>query len=108
MVQPASRPRPWGLPPTLVEELPAKVRRLLLEMTLEEKIGQLNQYWGAAMTAPGVQARADGRTPKGWIGSILNVNSAERTADRIAVEHGWVSHCCSPNVIHGYKTIFPI
>ena len=83
-------------------------------MTLEEKIGQLNQYSGRKqLTGPLVSKPEQmDELQKGWIGSILNVNSAERTREmqRIAVEETrlGIPLLFALDVIHGYKTIFPI
>lgn len=83
------------------------------QMTIEEKIGQLNQYSGD-WTATGPITK-DGDTPdqirKGQVGSMLNVMGVQHT--REYQEMAMQSRLKIPllfgqDVIHGYKTTFPI
>ena len=90
-----------------------KVTELLNKMTLEEKIGQLNQYTNDANpTGPLVVNPNKEREIKGGLlGSMLNVNGADRT--RKYQELAMQSRLKIPllfalDVIHGYKTTFPI
>ena len=90
-----------------------RVEALMKQMTIEEKIGQLNQYSGdGAATGPTIK---DGDTPdqirKGQVGSMLNVMGVRRT--REYQEMAMQSRLKIPllfgqDVIHGYKTTFPI
>jgi beta-glucosidase len=95
----------------------AKVDALLARMTLEEKVGQLNQYssWHD-LTGPTVEM---GRTEahnesirQGLVGSMLNVVGAEATRKRqeLAVEGSrlGIPLIFGLDVIHGFKTEFPI
>jgi beta-glucosidase len=90
-----------------------KVIELLNKMTLEEKIGQLNQYTddgnptGPLVVNPNKEKEIKG----GLLGSMLNVNGADRT--RKYQELAMQSRLKIPllfalDVIHGYKTTFPI
>ena len=90
-----------------------KVIELLNKMTLEEKIGQLNQYTddgnptGPLVVNPNKEREIKG----GLLGSMLNVNGADRT--RKYQELAMQSRLKIPllfalDVIHGYKTTFPI
>lgn len=85
-------------------EVDKKVDDLMSRMTLREKIGQMNQLSGGAWLVD--QAR------KGEVGSILNcVDPAEINAvQRAAVEESrlGIPILVSRDVIHGFRTIFPI
>lgn len=90
-----------------------KVEELLKKMTLEEKIGQLNQYTNDANpTGPlVVNPNKQNEIKSGLLGSMLNVNGSERT--RKYQELAMQSRLKIPllfglDVIHGYKTTFPI
>jgi beta-glucosidase len=94
-----------------------KIDALLAQMTLEEKIGQLNQYSSPFdMTGPapsqGAQKRAYDQIRSGLVGSMLNITGAEATrkAQQLAVENSRlkIPLIFGYDVIHGYKTIFPI
>lgn len=87
-------------------EIENKVETLLHKMTLEEKLGQMNQIspWDFEDLAK--------RVRKGEVGSILNVVNPEEVnkIQKIAVEESrlGIPLIVSRDVIHGYKTIFPI
>ncbi len=94
-----------------------KIDSLLSIMTVEEKVGQMNQYngfWDVTGPAP-----ADGNSAlkyehlrKGWVGSMLNVRGAKdvRAVQKIAVEDTrlGIPLIIGFDVIHGYKTLSPI
>ncbi|GAA0754193.1 beta-glucosidase BglX [Psychroflexus lacisalsi] len=95
----------------------AQVQELLAKMTLEEKIGQMNQYSGFMdFTGPepdkGQAATKLDHIKKGWVGSMLNVHGVEnvRAVQKIAVEESrlGIPLVFGFDVIHGYKTISPI
>jgi beta-glucosidase len=85
-----------------------KVNALLAKMTLDEKIGQMVQYnnWATAS----VEAQDD--LAAGRVGSFLNTVGAKNTNElqKIAVEQSrlHIPILFGLDVIHGYKTIFPI
>lgn len=90
-----------------------KIDDLLLKMTLEEKIGQLNQYTNDANpTGPLViNPNKEKEIKEGKLGSMLNVMGAERT--RKYQELAMQSRLKIPllfglDVIHGYKITFPL
>ena len=90
-----------------------KVEKLLKQMTLEEKIGQLNQYTGDGnATGPlTVNSNKQADIKQGLIGSMLNVMGAKYT--RQYQELAMQSRLKIPllfglDVVHGYKTTFPI
>ena len=91
-------------------DLERRVEALLARMTIEEKLGQLQQLDG----------HADGRyrdehldlARKGLLGSTLNVRGAAQVnpLQRAAVEESRlkIPLIFAFDVIHGYRTIFPI
>ena len=85
-------------------EIDKKVDDLLKQMTLREKIGQMNQLSGGAWVAD--------QAAKGEVGSILNcVDPAEINAvQRAAVEQSrlGIPVLVARDVIHGFHTMFPI
>ncbi|MFV7235054.1 glycoside hydrolase family 3 N-terminal domain-containing protein [Flavobacterium sp. ZB4R12] len=90
-----------------------KVEALLKRMTLEEKIGQLNQYTGDnAATGPiTINPNKQSEIKAGLIGSMLNVLGTQHT--RQYQELAMQSRLKIPllfgqDVIHGYKTTFPL
>jgi len=101
----------------VVDVVESKIDSLLQIMTLDEKIGQLNQYAvGSELTGPGAksdreQARLD-LLNSGQVGSVLNLLGAEETRklQKQVVENSrlGIPLLFSYDVIHGYKTMFPI
>jgi beta-glucosidase len=94
-----------------------KVDSLLNLMTLEEKIGQLNQYngfWDITGPAPneGHSAKKYDDIKKGYVGSMLNVKGTKDiyTIQKMAVEQTrlGIPLLFGFDLIHGYKTISPI
>ncbi|MDI6047801.1 beta-glucosidase BglX [Flavobacterium yafengii] len=90
-----------------------KVNALLKQMTLEEKIGQLNQYTGNNQaTGPiTINPNKEAEIKKGLIGSMLNVLGTKYT--RQYQELAMQSRLKIPlifgqDVVHGYKTTFPL
>lgn len=84
-----------------------KIESLLSKMTLEEKIGQMNQ-----LSSSGNFEGMSGQVKNGEIGSILNeIDPARINAlQRVAVEESrlGIPLLMARDVIHGFKTIFPI
>jgi beta-glucosidase len=94
-----------------------KTDSVLKLMTLEEKIGQLNQYngfWDATGPSPkeGQAALKFEHLKKGLVGSMLNVKGVKevRAIQKIAIEQTrlGIPLIFGFDVIHGYKTISPI
>ncbi|WP_298422682.1 glycoside hydrolase family 3 N-terminal domain-containing protein [uncultured Kordia sp.] len=94
------------------DKVESKVNEILAKMTLEEKIGQTNLR--------GTSSRVKGQLPEelktavrnGEIGAFLNVMNLEYVEElqRIAVEESpnGIPLIFARDVIHGFKTIFPI
>jgi beta-glucosidase len=104
----ASEPRRVTAPSQA--EIEQKINALLAQMTLEEKLGQLQQLDG----------HADGNfrpehldlVRKGQLGAFLNVRGVKNTntVQRVAVEESRlkIPALFGFDVIHGYRTIFPL
>lgn len=90
-----------------------KVTELMAKMTLEEKIGQLNQY-NDDITATGpITKDADkaGQVRAGKLGSILNAIGAKNTKnwqDQAMQSRLKIPLLFGQDVIHGFRTTFPI
>jgi beta-glucosidase len=94
-----------------------KINTLLQKMTLEEKVGQMNQYngfWEITGPAPkeGDAKRKYDHLRKGMVGAVLNVKGTEnvRKLQEIAVKETrlGIPLLFGYDVIHGHKTLFPI
>jgi len=101
----------------MAQDTEERVEALLEQMTLEEKVGQLNQFTGFwDVTGPpptdDQQAMKYEWVKKGLIGSMLNVVGAEdvRALQQFAVEDSrlGIPMIFGYDVIHGHKTIFPL
>jgi beta-glucosidase len=94
--------------PTTDAQVSARVEVLLAQMTLEEKVGQLNQIAGGLF--PG--AKPEEPLRKGTAGSILWLNDTKKFNElqRVAVEESRlkIPVLYGLDVIHGYRTIFPV
>ena len=91
----------------------ARVDKLLKTMTLEEKIGQLVQYSAGQPTGPGTgRTGDDDMVRKGQVGSLFNVTGDDEVnaLQKIAVEQSrlHIPLIFGLDVIHGFRTTFPI
>jgi beta-glucosidase len=81
-------------------------------MTLEEKIGQVNQYSAGSPTGPGTgRSGYEEMIAKGQIGSLFNVTGADvNRYQHIAMEKSRlkIPLIFGLDVIHGYRTEFPV
>lgn len=84
-----------------------QVEALLGKMTLQEKIGQMNQ-----LSPFGPPEEIAGQIRNGEVGSLLNITDPAivNQIQKVAVEESrlGIPLLMSRDVIHGYKTIFPI
>lgn len=107
--------RGWLDPNRTVED---RVAALVSAMTLEEKVGQLSQTNGIGGVATGnVKSLVEGSKlyeliRNGHIGSILNEPNLDTVNElqRVAVEESrlGIPLIVGRDVIHGFRTIFPI
>ena len=103
--------------PLMAQDFEQQIDDLLSKMTLEEKVGQMNQYNGFYdITGPapkgGNAAIKYEHLKKGWVGSMLNVHGVEevRKLQKLVVEESrlGIPLIFGFDVIHGYKTQAPI
>lgn len=94
-----------------------KIQALLRKMTLEEKVGQMNQYngfWEVTGPAPqeGDAKKKYDHLRKGMVGAVLNVRGTAnvRKLQEIAVKETrlGIPLLFGYDIIHGHKTLFPI
>jgi beta-glucosidase len=126
--KPLSRVRQPSNPQLVSPEIERRVNALLAKMTLEEKVGQLVQYNTVGATSATV-AEGQGAdlainpeanyhldpmqlAATGRMGSMLNVTGAARigTYQHAAVEKSrlHIPLLFGADVIHGYRTIYPV
>lgn len=90
-------------------EIEKKIDALLARMTLEEKLGQMSQ---ASLGRPGLGEEIKQQIRAGRWGSFLNAGTIEDRleAQRIAVKESrlGIPLMFGRDVIHGYRTVFPI
>ena len=89
------------------------VGTLLDKMTLSEKIGQLNlQPAGEVQTGSAMDTQVGGLVAEGRLGAVLNLTGKDRirALQEVAVGKSrlGIPLLVGLDVIHGYKTIFPI
>jgi beta-glucosidase len=95
------------------ETIDQKVNALLKKMTIEEKIGQLNQYTGDnSATGPiTINPNKQAEIKAGIVGSMLNIVGTKYTRQyqELAMQSRLkIPMLFGQDVIHGYKTTFPI
>ncbi|WP_407425394.1 beta-glucosidase BglX [Arcticibacter sp.] len=89
------------------------INRLMQQMTVEEKLGQLNLP-GAGDITTGQASSSDiaGKIAEGKVGGLFNIKSVAKIRDvqKIAVEKSRlkIPLIFGMDVIHGYQTVFPI
>lgn len=92
--------------PAKDKEVEKRVEALLKKMTLEEKIGQMNQLHCENMP------KLKEETRKGRVGSVMSITDPNifNEVQRIAVKESrlGIPMINARDVIHGFKTIFPI
>lgn len=94
-------------------KMKAFVDELMQQMTIEEKIGQLNLP-GSGDIVTGQTSSSDigQKIKEGKVGGLLNIKSVEKIRDvqRVAVEESRlkIPLIFGMDVIHGYQTTFPI
>src|SRR5579871_669461 len=98
---------------TLDPKREARIDSLLQQMTMEEKIGQLVQYSAGQPTGPGTgRSDYEEMIARGKVGSLFNVIDPHQinAYQRIAMEKSrlHIPILFGLDVIHGFKTEFPI
>lgn len=95
------------------QDMNSFISDLMKKMTVEEKIGQLNLITtGGFVTGTAVNEKGQQKLKSGQIGGMLNGFSVAsmRASQEIAVKESpnHIPILFGMDVIHGYKTIFPI
>ena len=96
------------------QERVPEVEALLEKMTLEEKIGQLNLLTpgGGVATGSVVSENVEAKIKAGQVGGLFGVTGPDRVriAQKLAVEESrlGIPLLIGSDVIHGYKTTYPI
>ena len=110
---------PTGVPARMTPLAPREVRgvrfvdSLLAQLTIEEKVGQLTMSPAEGLqTGPRAAQGSEAQVRAGLIGSVIGVQGADRTRalQRVAVEESphRIPLLFSLDVIHGFRTIFPV
>jgi beta-glucosidase len=88
------------------------VDSVMAQLTLEEKIGQLAMAPANGQTGPHMPEGGEAQVRAGLIGSFIGVVGAAKThaLQRIAVEESphHIPLLFSLDVIHGFRTVFPV
>ncbi len=88
------------------------IANLMAKMTIDEKIGQLNLVTGGeAITGAAVSTDVESKIAKGNVGGIFSMTTPEkiRKTQEIAMKSRLkIPLIFGQDVIHGYKTTFPI
>jgi len=97
--------------PLFSNEANQKAEALLKQMTIDEKVGQLNESSGRVM--PGIaREKPDDLIAQGKVGSVLWINDVKEInrLQHIAVEKSrlHIPILFGFDVIHGYRTVFPV
>ncbi|RFS21734.1 beta-glucosidase BglX [Chitinophaga silvatica] len=95
------------------QQMKTFVDGLMKKMTLEEKLGQLNLLTsGEVVTGSAVSTGVESKIKAGQVGALLNMTKVDdiRKAQQIAVEQSRlkIPLLFGLDVVHGYKTTFPI
>jgi beta-glucosidase len=100
--------------PVAGSEMDAMINELMQRMTMEEKIGQLNLLPGYEdiVTGEATSSEIGKKILEGRVGAVFNVRTLGkiREMQRIAVEESRnkIPLMFGLDVIHGYRTVFPI
>ena len=96
------------------KEMNSFVSNLMKQMTLDEKIGQLNliTFSGSVLTGASASEGPAEKIRKGQVGAVLGISGVDvvRRAQDIAVKESRlkIPLIFGMDVIHGHRTIFPI
>ena len=98
--------------PTEKQKMDAFINNLMSKMTVDEKTGQLNLVTGGeATTGSAVSTGVEAKIAKGNVGGIFSLTTPQkiRKAQEIAMRSRLkIPMIFGQDVIHGYKTTFPI
>lgn len=101
----------------ITPEIRNKAKALVAQMTLEEKVGQMSQFdWGFHAINPDAGGEINNLMrlliDRGWVGSLFNLSGAEEANElqRKVIENSRlrIPMITGRDVIHGYRSVFPI
>lgn len=99
--------------PSAASKMDLFISDLMLKMTVEEKIGQLNLLTGGeAVTGTTVNSDLENKVRRGEVGGFFSITTPDRVRKvqelAINLTRLKIPLIFGLDVIHGYKTIFPI
>ncbi|WP_256377655.1 beta-glucosidase BglX [Olivibacter sp. LS-1] len=102
-----------AIKPTDKSKMKAFIDELMAKMTVDEKIGQLNlPTGGEATTGSAVSTDLESKIKAGQVGGVFSLTTPDRVrkTQELAVNHSRlkIPLIFGQDVIHGYKTLFPI
>lgn len=103
----------FNLDPSHFQRLKERAEERLKEMTLAEKIGQMSQFTSDRdVTGPSIRDGYERDVREGRVGSVFNAFDADftRQLQKLAVEESrlGIPLLFGYDVVHGFRTIFPI
>lgn len=111
IIQPVFAQQKKTITPTQ-QKMNTFIKALMAKMTVDEKIGQLNLVTGGeATTGAAVSTDVEAKIAKGNVGGIFSLTTPEkiRKTQEIAMKSRLkIPLIFGQDVIHGYKTTFPI
>ncbi len=96
---------------TTTDSLESRINKILAKMSIDQKIGQTSLR-GTSSRSKGLSEELKSEVRKGKVGAMLNLTDPAQVLElqKIAVEESptHIPLLFGRDVIHGYKTIFPI
>lgn len=107
------KPRRWANPsasPDIFKN-DSQLQELVTRMTWPEKCGQLTEYAGSSTGPQALKPELEERIRQGLVGSVLSISGVKRCRqlqDQALSSRLGIPLFFAFDVIHGYRTVFPI